>query len=61
VEASCQPTGVRDIRVFEDMERSQQEIAIRDFSTRSTPSISKDACGRDPRKSEFGISEFPES
>jgi hypothetical protein len=43
VEASCQPTGVRDIGVFEDMERSQQEIAIRDFPTGSTPSISEDA------------------
>jgi hypothetical protein len=30
-------------RVSEGMERSQQEIAIRDFPTRSTPSISEDA------------------
>jgi hypothetical protein len=43
VEASCQPTGVQDIGVLEDMESSQQEIAIHDFPTRSTPSISEDA------------------
>jgi hypothetical protein len=33
----------RKIGVSEDMECSQQEIAIRDFPTGSTPSISEDA------------------
>jgi hypothetical protein len=42
VEASCQPTRVRDIKVFKDMESSQQEIVIRDFPIKSTPSISED-------------------
>jgi hypothetical protein len=44
VEASCQPTGVRDIGGFRGhVESSQQEIVIHDFPIRSTPSISEDA------------------
>jgi hypothetical protein len=58
VKASYQSTGVRDIRVFENMECSQQEISIHDFLIGSTSSISEDAWREIPKSQSLAYRSF---